>query len=388
MTVALISPVILRWARERAYLDHETLAKSARVKPEKIMLWEEGKEKPTFRQAQTLAKKLCIPLGFLFLPHPPEEKLPIPDLRTVGGHLPGDFSIDMHDLLADVLRKQDWYRDYLLEQGVEPLPFIGRFGIDDKPEEIAADMMMTLDLKLSDRADGKSRDKFQSLLTEKAEAAGVWVIRSGIVGNNTHRPLEVHEFRGFAICDEIAPLVFINGNDARAAQIFTLMHELAHLWIGQSGISDVSLAQPAKAVNKRTEKLCNAVAAEVLVPQRTLKEQWQAHNSVEENAPQLAGFFRVSTVGIARRALDLGLIEWPAYFGYYQQQEQFWQRKKEQQGKGGDYYRTIPVRNGRRFTEAVIRSSSERSLLLRDAGRLLNINPSKIRRLAEKISIG
>jgi len=115
MTVALITPVILRWARERAHLDHETLAKSARVKSEKIVLWEQGKEKPTFRQAQTLAKKSCIPLGFLFLSHPPEEKLPIPDLRTVGDHVPGDFSIDMHDLLADVLRKQDWYRDYLLE---------------------------------------------------------------------------------------------------------------------------------------------------------------------------------------------------------------------------------------------------------------------------------
>lgn len=107
------------------------------------MLWEQGREKPTFRQAQTLAKKLCIPLGFLFLAHPPEEKLPIPDLRNVGGHLASDFSIEMHNLLADVLRKQDWYRDYLLEQGIEVLPFIGRFSIDDGPEEIAADMTMT-----------------------------------------------------------------------------------------------------------------------------------------------------------------------------------------------------------------------------------------------------
>lgn len=385
MTAALISPAVLRWARERARLEPERLAEITHVKPDKLRLWELGETKPTFKQAQDLAKALHIPFGFLFLSNPPEETLPIPDLRTVGDHTTSSLSIDLRDLLADILRKQDWYRDYLLEQGAEPLPFVSRFGLDTRPTTIAADLTATLGLAHTDREEAKNWEDFLSLLMDKAEVAGVWVMRSGIVGSNTHRILDVQEFRGFAICDDIAPLVFINGRDAKAAQIFTLVHELAHLWIGQSGISDVSLAQPVKEIHHRTEKLCNAVAAEVLVPQASLRKSWVGE-SVAQNAAWLANFYRVSSVVIARRALDLGLIEWPAYLAYYQQQAELWRR--ENKGTGGDPYRTIPVRNGRRFTKAVVSSAFARSLLLRDAGRLLGVNPSKIGRLAQEIGVG
>ena len=386
MTVALISPEVLRWARERMSLDLERLAEKVHVKADKLFQWEQDKTKPSFKQAQDLAKAMHIPFGFLFLPHPPVETLPIPDLRTISDHVAGSFSIDVRDLLSDVLRKQDWYRDYLLEQGVEPLPFIGRFGLNVAANVIAADMAETLSLTLSDRKEAKNWEIFLASLMEKAETAGVWVMRSGIVGSNTHRILEVEEFRGFVICDDIAPLVFINGKDAKAAQIFTLVHELAHLWIGQSGIFDLSLAQPANVLHHKTERLCNAIAAEVLVPAQTFREWWDAQESVDNNSLRLASFFRVSTVVIARRAFDLGLIGWPAYFEYYRRQVALWRRGKK--GKGGDPYRTIPVRNGKRFTEAVVHSAFERSLLLRDAGRLLGVNPSKIGRLAQEIGIG
>lgn len=386
MTTALISPVVLRWARERAQLELERLAEKAHVKAEKLLRWEQGDTKPSFKQAQDLAKALHIPFGFLFLPHPPAETLPIPDLRTIGNHAAGTISTDLRDLLADVLRKQDWYRDHLLEQGAERLPFIKRFSIDMAAKTIATDLTATLNLTLANREDAKNWEGFLNLLMEKAEAVGVWVMRSGIVGSNTHRLLDVQEFRGFAICDDIAPVVFINGKDAKAAQIFTLVHELVHLWVGQSGISDLSLAQPADAHHRRTELLCNLVAAEVLVPEIPLRARWQAREPVELNAAQLASFFRVSSVVIARRAFDLGLTDWRAYFAYYQRQVELWRQEKK--GSGGDPYRTIPVRNGRRFTEAVVRSATERNLLLRDAGKLLGVNPSKIGRLAQEIGIG
>lgn len=386
MTTAFISPEVLRWARERTQLDPKWLAEKTHIKADNLLLWEQDKAKPTFKQAQGLAKALHIPFGFLFLTHPPVETLPIPDLRTVDDHVTGILSANLRDLLADVLRKQDWYRDYLLEQGVEPLPFIGRFGLDVAATAIAADLAETLGLTLSDRKKVKNWETFLILLMEKAESAGVWVMRSGIVGSNTHRILEVQEFRGFAICDDRAPLVFINGKDAKAAQIFTLVHELAHLWIGQSGISDLSLAQPANFPHHQTERLCNAVAAEVLVPTQAFRRLWDARESVDNNAVRLASVFRVSTVVIVRRAFDLSLIGWSAYIEYYQRQVELWRRGKK--GDGGDPYRTIPVRNGRRFTEAVVQSAFERNLLLRDAGRLLGVNPSKIGRLAQKIGIG
>lgn len=386
MTVALISPEVLRWARERSQLDRERLAEKIHVPANNLERWEQGAAKPTFKQAEKLAKALHIPFGFLFLAHPPVETLPIPDLRTAGNQITVNLSPDLRDLLVDVFGKHDWYRDYLLEQGAEPLPFVGRFGLDVAPAVVATDMVQTLGLTLPDREAATNWEAFLRVLMTRAEAAGVWVMRSGIVGNDTHRALKVGELRGFAICDAIAPLVFINGADAKAAQIFTLVHELAHLWIGQSGISDVSLTVPPSAPHPQVERFCNDVAAEVLVPARDLRERWHERESLDDNAGSLASFFRVSTVAVARRAFDLGLIEWPAYVEYYQQQEERWHQPTKKV-EGGDFYRTIPVRNGRRFTEAVLRSAVEQSLLLRDAGRLLGVNPAKIGRLAQEIGI-
>ncbi len=392
MTVALINPGILRWARERARIGPDRLAKSASVTPERILRWEEGIDKPTFKQAQEIARKLHIPFGYLFLSHPPEEKLPIPDLRRIGDHPIGEISADLFDLLADTLYKHDWYRDYLIEQGEEKLPFIGRFDPDADPKKIAADMTTTLSLTLADREGVRSWEQFYDLLVRRAETAGIWVMRSGIVANNTHRSLEIDEFRGFAICDDLAPLVFINGNDAKAAQIFTLVHEMAHLWIGKSGISNIPLDRPVNGHGNDSEKICNAVAAEVLVPEKPFLKKWEEKIWQEEHSPEdtisgSAAFFRVSTVVIARRALDLGLIEWPLFVDFYQRQKEKWQKRREEQG-GGNFFKTLPVRYGRRFTEAVVRSTFDQSLLMRDAGRMLNISPSRIQPLADQIGVG
>lgn len=385
MTEALINSEVLRWARERAQLIPEQLAKIADVKLDKLLLWEQGEARPTFNQAQRLAQTLHVPFGFLFLPRPPKETFPIPDLRTIGSHAPGSLSIDLRDLLFDVLRKQDWYRDYLLDLGAEPLPFIGRYGLYADAMVIAADLTKTLGLTIKDRESAKNWEDFLGLLMDKAEETSIWVMRSGIVASNTHRGLNVQEFRGFAICDNIAPVVFINGKDSKAAQIFTLMHELAHLWIGQSGISDLSLEQPAEASHGRIEKLSNAVAAEVLLPQNAFVDHWKVHDSLDANAARLASFFRVSTVVVARRAFDLGLIDWVEYFDYYQKQVEIWRQKKK--SSGGNPYRTIPIRNGKRFTDAVLNCVFERRLLLRDAGKLLSVNPSRIDRLAQEMRI-
>jgi Zn-dependent peptidase ImmA (M78 family)/DNA-binding XRE family transcriptional regulator len=385
MTEALISPEILRWARERAQLDLENLAKIAKVKPSKLMLWEKGEAKPTFNQAQHIAQVLHIPFGYLFLSNPPSEKLPIPDLRTIGDHPAERLSADLRDLLMDMLRKQDWYRDYLLEQGAKPLSFIGRFNLATDGKVIADDLTTTLGLTIKDREQSKNWEEFLTSLIDKAEDAGILVMRSGIVGSNTHRGLDVQEFRGTAICDDIAPLVFINGKDAKAAQIFTFMHELAHLWIGQSGISNLSLEQKADVSHHKIERLCNAVAAEVLVPKGAFIEHWSESDSLDENAAKLATFFRVSRIVVARRAFDMDLVDWSDYIDYYQRQAEIWRRKSKQEG--GDPYRTIPVRNSKRLTVAVLQSVAENRMLFRDAGKLLGVNPSKIDRLAQEIGI-
>lgn len=387
MSAAQITPSMLAWARQRAQLAPDRLAQRLQVRTERVLCWEEGSEQPTFRQAQQLAHLLNVPFGYLFLALPPDEHLPIPDLRTVGSRTPAEVSADLRDVLADALQKQAWYHDDLREQGAAPLPFVGKFTPDAPTATIAADITATLRLTLADRKTAGDSDGFLNLLVVRAEAAGVWVMRSGIVGNNTARRLDVQEFRGFAISDPIAPLVFINSRDARRAQSFTLVHELAHIWLGASGISDAELSTASNALPTAIERRCNAVAAEVLAPEGLVRERWRPEQSLASNAQQLATLCRVSTVVVARRAADLGFVTWDEFRSYYQQQRTAWQEQTRTRDGGPSYYSTVPVRNGERFTEAVLRGALEQRLLLRDAGVLLNIHPAKLTRLAQAIGI-
>ena len=388
MTEALVNPSVLVWARDRARIEPGALADKTHVKTDRLLDWENGTSRPTFKQAQDLARVLRVPFGFLFLPSPPKEALPIPDLRTMGNREAGWLSPDLRDVLADVLRKQDWYREYLTDRGAGPLSFVGRFSSNDLVIDIAADITKTLRLTAADRNHAKNWEDFLGLLIERAETANVWVMRSGIVGSNTHRPLNVDEFRGFAICDEIVPAIFINGKDVKVAQAFTLIHELAHVWLGKSGISDFSIARQSNADQNRIERKCNAVAAEVLVPAVLLYERWSKPDPVADNAGRLSTYFRVSRVVVARRAYDLKLIDWDTYDMFYQTEVDRWKEKGKADDGGGNAYYTLPIRNGKRFTSAVLQSALENTLLLRDAGKLLGLSPSKIGQFAVEAGVG
>ncbi len=384
MSEALINPQILQWARERSGLSEEELSKKINItNPEKIVLWESGEKRPTFLQAQKLAKALHIPFGYFYLDEAPQEELPIPDLRTVGDRQYHEFSPEVYDLVSGIQLKQDWYRDYLLEQGADPLEFAGKYSLQTPFATIAEDITHKLDLTIEHRQNSRNWEEFLRLLIDKSEIIGLWVMRSGIVGNNTHRPLNVHEFRGFAIFDNIAPIIFLNGKDAKAAQIFTLIHELAHIWIGESGISDLSLETPAQDVHGRIEKLCNSVAAEVLVPQNILRSKW--HN--KEDINDLAAFFRVSGVVIAWRAVDLGLMTRHDFVEFYAEEKRRWARMEQNKGSGGQPKYTLPLRYGQHFTETLLRAAINGQVMLRDAGRFLGTKPSKLFKLAKDLGV-
>ncbi len=372
---------------KRSDADTDYLAEKVPAKPERVAKWETGEERPTFKQAQNIARILHIPFGYLFLRKIPGDEVPIPDLRTVGDRAPRELSIDLKQVVRDVLRKQDWYRDYLIDQGSKHLAFVGRFTTRTSPKKIADDISATLRLTIADRNAVSNWEGFLDLLMRRAEEVGIWVLRSGIVGNNTHRGLDVEEFRGYAICDDIIPLVFINGSDAQAAQIFTLVHELAHIWLGESGISNPQLSRPNDPDQKRVETLCNKVAAEVLVPAAELQKRWNHKESISTNADDLARFFRVSSVVIARRAYELKAVSWEDYNSYYGVLASRWKKDKEDKPGGGDFYRTQPIKNGRKFTSAVLHSAYDNQILLRDAGKLLGVNPAKIGKLAEQIGV-
>lgn len=373
-SVAHINPVILRWMRERAGLSVDDAADTLGLKPAQLQNWETGEAKPTFRQAQKLAHAFRAPFGYLFLAEPPEETLPLPDLRTVGSEPVPQPSIDLQDTIRQALQRQAWYLDYLQQQGSGNLPFVGRFSTTTATVHQVVDDMRTV-LNTATLPAQPDKDSYLRYLIEAAETAGILVMRSGIVGNNTHRRLDVGEFRGFAISHHQAPVVFINSADAPAARVFTLLHELAHLWVGSSGVSN---AKPGNT--RREEVFCNAVAGEFLVPQEAFISLWQNHvDPLPLRVAELAHRFHVSTLVVMRRALDLGFVDQGTYWQHYQAEVAAFKNKDSGQG---NFYRNASAKNSKRFASAVLTEALSGRLLLRDAGHLLGVQPNKLKTLA------
>lgn len=373
MTQALINPALMIWSRRRAGLSAAELAQSMIVKEDKVRAWEAGEARPTFRQAQQWADRLHIPFGFLFLKEPPKEVLPLPDLRTVGSAPLQPPSVDLLDTVRDVLRKQEWYLDYLAEQERAELPFVGRFSIASPVARVVADIRAVLDAP-----DGPlGSEQYMRALINGADAAGILVMRSGIVGCNTHRKLDIGEFRGFAISDKFAPVVFINSADAPSARLFTLLHELAHIWIGSSGISDAAVIS-----HRRQEAFCNAVAGEFLVPEAQFKALWSETVDWRSLLPELAAVFHVSRWVIARRACDLGFLSRQNYSDFYVAELNAFRARKN---GGGSFYSAADAKNSKRFSRAVLSEALSGRMLLREAGKLLGVQPAKVRTYAEKI---
>ncbi|TFY86903.1 ImmA/IrrE family metallo-endopeptidase [Pseudomonas kairouanensis] len=373
---AFINPAILSWSRQRAGLTEAQVAKGMTVKLERVVQWEGGESLPTFTQAQRWAATVHVPFGFLFLKTPPQDQLPLPDLRTVSGVMPEKPSLNLMDTIRDVLRKQDWYLEHLQSHESSPLPFVASFNSHSPINDVVADIRRVLGV--TDAYARMGYEDYVRALVMGAEDAGILVMRSGVALGNTHRKLDVSEFRGFAISNAMAPVVFINSADAPSARLFTLIHELAHIWIGRTGISDGGNQNPRKE-----EAFCNAVAGEFLAPERVFRSNWVSDVYWEENLAPLAALFHVSALVIARRARDLGYISDDQYGAYYRQVLQAYRDKG---GTGGDYYRTAAVRNSTRLSKAVLAQAQSGRILLRDAGKLLGVQPAKLRAYGMKLS--
>jgi len=287
------------------------------------------------------------------------------------------------ETLYDVLRKQQWYREYLEGEDAAPLSFVGRFGLGEEPAEIAADIRDTLGIDDALRQESTSWEEFLTRFVRKAEDERVLVLRSGIVGSNTRRALDVEEFRGFAISDALAPLVFINSRDAKAAQIFTLAHELAHIWVGESGISNPDYAQLSSQQQHVVDRQCDSIAAEVLVPRDDFMTRWSAFLSVEANIQRLAARYRVSAFVVLRRAYELDKITPDLYQSKYS--ELLKKTKRPSANGGGDFYATLLSRNSSTFTTTLLVAAIEGRIPPREAASLLNVRMSTLRTIGGRL---
>jgi Zn-dependent peptidase ImmA (M78 family) len=366
MNMVPASIPVLRWAADRARLTDDTLEKRFRKWP----LWLSGEAQPTLKQLETFARLTHIPIGYFFLPEPPELTLPVSDFRTLRDEVLTEPSSALLDTLYLCQQRQEWYRDYARMHGFSRLDFVGSVTVAEPPEQVAEAIRQSLALFISDRQQLPTWTDALRQLIAKAEDAGILVMASSIVGNNSHRKLDVSEFRGFALADDLAPLIFLNGADSKAAQMFTLAHELAHIWLGESGVSD---PEAGNIPEQQTERWCNRVAAEMLMPLDDLRKAYQPDGPVSGEIQRLARLFKVSTLVALRRLFDAGFIDRDSLWQNYRQEVERIRELDRGGSGGGDFYRTLGVRTGKLFAKAILSSTLEGQTLFQDAFRMLGV---------------
>lgn len=370
-----INPEMYRWARMRAGHEH---AAALRKRFPKFEAWEAGEALPTLKQLEGFAKAMHAPIGFFFLPQPPVEQLPIKDFRTVRNAPVSSPSPELLDTIYMCQQRQDWYRDHQRINAADPLDFVGSVTLQHNVSDTAKGIRERLRFDAARRSQlGRWEDALRDLI-EGIESIGILVMCSGVVGSNTSRPLRVEEFRGFALSDQLAPLIFINGADSKAGQMFTLMHEVAHIWLGLTALSNqlpVNVQQDTGMGTQdigKIEAWCNEVAAEVLVPIEALRAEVRTGQQFDAELQRLARVYKVSSLVIIRRLHELGVLSEDRMWAEYRREVERVATLPPRPG-GGDFYLTAPVRASKRFTRALVTNTLEGQTLFRDALRMLGM---------------
>lgn len=370
-----VSPELLRWACTRSGQDVGALEERFPL----LDSWIRGEAAPTFKQLEKFAKATYTPIGYLFLPAPPEERVPIPDFRTAATRRARRPSPDLLETIYVCQQRQEWYRGFARSMGEKPLSFVGSIRIEaDHASPVssgsgniiaAADAIRdALGFDLETRKKMPTWTDALRHFIGQADGAGMMVMCSGVVLNNNRRRLDPTEFRGFAMVDELAPVIFINGADTKAGQMFTLAHELAHIWLGESAVSD---AEPARLPDQATERWCNQVAAELLVPLAVLEVEYDPDAELRGELDRLARRFKVSTLVILRRIHDAGGLTWEELWEEYERELE--RIRSIQRGSGGNFYLTQAARVSKRFARALLVSTWEGRSSFSEAFRLLGI---------------
>lgn len=388
-TKAYITPNVLKWARESARMTEEIAASKVPVSVDKLAEWEKGEKQPTIRQAQILAKAYKRPFSILFLPEIPRDFQPLQDFRKNGSKPLSTSSIF---IIREIQQKQSWISETNKENGEEKLPFVGRFSLNDNPKVIANDILQTLGISAGNY---ESNNPIKEWIT-KAESKGIFISRTSFI--HSRLKLDSEELQGFAIADPYAPFVFINSDDWNAPQLFTLVHELAHIWIAETGISNsIELDIKKTSEFNKIELFCNEIAANVLTPETIIKNLEMSAFKDSKSVFNAARTIGVSSFSFLVRALNLNIISLPAYkrlkaeadvdFKVYLKKEA--EKKAKQKAKensGGPNYFLLQLnRNSRLFTQTVLDSFRGGFIEPTLASNLLNVQTNKFPKLEAQL---
>lgn len=380
---------LLRWALERSNKTPDELSNKQNLR--KLNDWLAGTRKPTRPQLEAFAKATYTPFGYLLLSKPPREQpSTIPHFRTMKSSKPPKRSIDLDDAIKIIEQRQQWVRDYLLEIGADPLEFVGSCNIHDSPIKVANKIREKLDLTQDWTAAHTNWESALKHLENKIEELRIFLSISSMVQHNTHRLLNPREFRGFVLVDNYAPFVFINSADIGGAQMFTLAHELAHVWVGESASFD--LRRLTSNPDYKLEIVCNKIAAEFLVPTIQLRRHWDRFVELSEDPYRaISGHFRVSRIVAARRALDTKCISQAKFDEFYdnyiqQAQKKRLELKEQQDGQGRPLFHAAATRRiGKRFIQTLSTAVGERKILYREAYSLTGLSSESFDKIVSKV---
>jgi Zn-dependent peptidase ImmA (M78 family)/DNA-binding XRE family transcriptional regulator len=382
---AYITAKVFKWARESAKIAEEIAASKVAVPIEKLRAWENGNDYPTIRQAQKLAKAYRRPFALFFLPDVPNDFQPLQDFRKAGSK---ELSTSSIFIIREIQQKQAWISDVNKENNENKVPFVGKYSIKDNPKIVAQDILNELNIN---PLNYKSNNPILEWI-DKAESHGVFISRTSYI--HSRLKLDSDEIQGFAIADSYAPFVFINSDDWNAPQLFTLVHELAHLWISETGISN-DIEPSIKKTNdfNPIELFCNEVAANALIPIKYIgnldKKAFDNAKEVFKNAKSIG----VSSFTLLVRALNLNIISLSVYknlkhqadieFNEFLKREEDKKLKQKQKEKtGGPNYFLLQLnRNSRLFTQTVLDAFRGGVIEPSLASNLLNVQVNKFPKL-------
>ena len=394
---ALITPSVIKWAREKAHYSLDVSAKKVGVKSQQMEEWENGKSLPTMTQARKMSKVYRRPLAAFYLSNPPRDFPLLKDFRTVGGESP-EYSSALVFLMRQFQERQVWLKEYLIEQGYETLSFIESKLSSSSPEELSKSIIKTIL--------GEEREYYQNnnLTAEqtfnhwlaKCEEKGIFISRTSLL--NSRNTISVKEARGFVISDKHAPFIFINSGDSKKAQLFTLIHELAHLWLGCSGVPD-HFSINYKSRKASTEFLCNQTAAEILMPTEKIRN-FSKMKSIEEVKNFIKIHhkeFPVSELAFLVRLKSFSLINKKIFESLKNQYEKEYEqhqikeknklkKKKDQNPNSGPNSNSLKlIANGKSFTRIVAFSYKEGVISGREASGLLDMKLNRVEKMIKML---
>lgn len=336
-----------------------------------IQHWLTGTKKPTFRQIEDLSKKSNIPLGYFFLQNPVEEKVRMIEYRTCDSIQLENPSRELIDTIQQMEKVQDWMKEYRQDEGFDKNNYVASLKVSDSKnhivEQIRKDLGLDIDwcTKCNDPRD--AFNKIRELLVE----CNILVLMNGCVGQNTHRPLSLKEFRAFAMIDEFAPLIFINAKDTLTGRLFSLLHEAVHIWLGEN-----DLFNSFNSGEKPVEVICNAVTAEIIVPNVVFLKCWKLDygNSFHEKIQNIAKKFCCSDIVIARKALDNHKISQQEYDHIVRLTFECFQKSIEKKVSGGNFYNTLSSKLDKGLIKALLASINSGRTAYTEAYRLTDTN--------------